>query len=122
MCMVSWIVIFIGQALDIDGPNVSKAIEDYGVLPAYILILIKLVSLLAFPQTLINFVSLFIYETFKDKVKLRASIQSAPFFVVRVVTRGLYPNLVERNLQKNLETIYSLGCENFAIEGCSTHF
>ena len=81
-----------------------------------ILILFRLLTLLAFPQTLLNFVSLLLFDTFKGKVQLKVAPQSAPFFAVRVVTRGLYPNLVEKTVRQNQETFLQVGCEDFAIE------
>ena len=122
ICMTSWIVFFVSHAQDHHREAPDDIYVAYGVLPAIVLLIIRLLGLLAFPQTLLNFVSLFVFETFKTKVNLKTSIQSAPFFVVRVVTRGLYPNLVERNLKKNLETVFSTGCENFAIEGMQINY
>ena len=110
--MISWIFIFIHITL-----QHRAKITNYGTILTFFLTLIRLVSLLALPQTLLNFVSLLIFETFQDKVKLKISPQSAPFFIVRVVTRGMYPKLVEKTVTKNLETLFSVGCENFAIEG-----
>ena len=62
------------------------------------------------------------FETFPENVKLKCSPQSAPFFMVRVVTRGLYPKLVGKTVSKNLETITSVGCENFGIEGTFSYY
>lgn len=119
LLMTAWILTFSHFASSQQENAPEDIFDAYGVVKGLILLVIRLVSLLAFPQTLLNFVSLLIFETFEDKVKPRVSLASAPFFVVRVVTRGLYPKLVERNLKQNLETLYSLGCENFAIEGKS---
>ena len=113
--MISWIVIFIHITLKHRAKeNVSI---EYGTFWTIILTLIRLVSLLALPQTLLNFIGLLIYETFPDKVKLKSTAQSSPVFFLRVVTRGLYPKLVEKTVSQNLETLLSVGCENFGIEG-----
>ena len=115
--MVSWIWFFtqIAQKRQVEAPD--DIFNSYGSVKGLVLLLIRLISLLAFPQTFLNFISLLIFETFQNKVKLRISVQSAPFFVIRIVTRGLYPKLVENNVKRNLDTILSVGCENFAIEG-----
>lgn len=113
--MISWITIGISITLNHRGEE--NPFTNYGIILGLILILIRLVSLLAFPQTLLNFISLLIYETFQEKVNLKISPESAPVFIVRVVTRGLYPNLVEKTVAKNLETLLSVGCVNFEIEG-----
>lgn len=114
--MVSWIWFFtqIAQKRQVEAPD--DIFNSYGSVKGLVLLVIRLISLLAFPQTFLNFISLLIFETFQSKVKLRISVQSAPFFVIRIVTRGLYPKLVENNVKRNLDTILSVGCENFAIE------
>ena len=33
-----------------------------------------------------------------------------------MVTRGLYPRLVRRNVKKHLETLSAVGVENFTVE------
>ena len=33
-----------------------------------------------------------------------------------MVTRGLYPRLVRRNVKKHLETLNAVGVENFMVE------
>ena len=110
--MVSWIVLFIRTA------STENDTEDpaYGVLMTVILVLFRCLTLLAFPQTFLNFISLLLFDTFKGKVQLKVAPQSAPFFAVRVVTRGLYPNLVEKTVKQNQETFLQVGCEDFAIE------
>ena len=113
--MITWIIIFIRLTLNHRGEE--NPLTSYGIILTIILTVVRLVSLLAFPQTFLNFISLLIYETFQEKVNLKISPQSAPIFIVRVVTRGLYPNLVEKTVTKNLETLLSVGCVNFEIEG-----
>ena len=113
--MITWIIIFIRLTLNHRGDE--NPFTSYGIILTIILTVVRLVSLLAFPQTFLNFISLLIYETFQEKVNLKISPQSAPIFIVRVVTRGLYPNLVEKTVTKNLETLLSVGCVNFEIEG-----
>ena len=113
--MISWIIVFIYITLEHRAKE--DVISTYGTVLTTILVIIRLVNLLALPQLLLNFVSLLMFETFPENVKLKISPQSAPFFMVRVVTRGLYPKLVGKTVSKNLETLISVGCENFGIEG-----
>ena len=40
----------------------------------------------------------------------------APFICFRVVTRGLYPNLVKKTVRENLNTLLDAGMENFTIQ------
>ena len=113
--MISWIIFFIYITLEHRAKE--DVISTYGTFLTTILVVIRIINLLALPQLLLNFVSLLMFETFPENVKLKCSPQSAPFFMVRVVTRGLYPKLVGKTVSKNLETITSVGCENFGIEG-----
>ena len=123
ICMVTWIILFIQTAQNqIQEEIIENPVEKYGLLLTIILVSFRLLSLLAFPQTFLNFVSLLIYDTFKGKVQLKVAPTSAPFFVVRVVTRGLYPNLVEKTVRQNQDTFLEVGCEDFAVEGNFLNF
>ncbi|XP_014300316.1 beta-1,4-mannosyltransferase egh [Microplitis demolitor] len=77
---------------------------------------IKLVTLIALPQMLFNFLGLILYDAFPGKVKLKGSPLLAPFINIRVVTRGDYPQLVKTNVKRNLKTCMDVGLKNFQIE------
>ena len=57
--MISWIIIGISITLNHRGEE--NPFTNYGIILGLILILIRLVSLLAFPQTFLNFISLLIH-------------------------------------------------------------
>ena len=40
----------------------------------------------------------------------------APFLCIRVVTRGLYPTLVNQNVRSHLEVANKVGLTNFVVE------
>ncbi|KFB41556.1 AGAP000868-PA-like protein [Anopheles sinensis] len=88
----------------------------YGVLNTWILYLLRLPISLALPQTLFNFFGLVLYNAFPDQVILNGSPIFCPPICVRVVTRGDYPDLVRRNVLRNLNTCLETGLENFHIE------
>jgi len=88
----------------------------YGSLMTVIMIFIRLLSLLGLPQTLFNLVGLLTLNTFPDKISLKSSPLLSPFVCVRVVTRGLYPNLVKKTVKTNLNTLLNSGLENFVIQ------
>ncbi|KAH9505687.1 hypothetical protein Btru_055500 [Bulinus truncatus] len=48
--------------------------------------------------------------------KLRQSPLLSPFLCFRVVTRGLYPDLVIKNVQQNIQTCEKVGIQNYIIE------
>ncbi len=88
----------------------------YGVLATLILSAIRLLPLLAVPQLVFNLIGLMRFNAFADRVTLKSSPLLAPFICVRVVTRGMYPNLVRQTVSKNLETLADAGFENFVYE------
>ena len=54
---------------------------------------------------------------FPQPVRLKSSPQGLGSFIcIRMVTRGLYPRLVRRNVKKHLNTMNAIGLENFIIE------
>ena len=67
-------------------------------------------------QTLCNLVGLVSLNTFPDTPKLKSSPLLAPFICVRVVTRGIYPNLVKKTVRQNLNTLLDAGLENFTVQ------
>ena len=89
---------------------------SYGSLLTIALIFVRLLSLLALPQTLCNLLGFLTLNTFPEKPIFKSSPLLAPFICVRVVTRGLYPNLVRRTVKTNLETLLGTGLENFVIQ------
>ena len=54
---------------------------------------------------------------FPKPVRLKVSPQKFKSFIcIRMVTRGLYPRLVRRNVKKHLDTLSAVGVENFIVE------
>lgn len=56
------------------------------------------------------------YNSFPEKVKLKGSPLLAPFVCIRTVTRGDFPDLVKRNVIRNMNTCLDVGLENFMME------
>ena len=76
----------------------------------------RLLALLALPHTLCNMAGLVSINTFPEKPVFKSSPLLAPFICIRVVTRGLYPNLVKKTVRTNLNTLLDAGLENFTIQ------
>ena len=56
-------------------------------------------------------------SVFPKPVRLKVSPQKFKSFIcIRMVTRGLYPRLVRRNVKKHLDTLNAVGVENFIVE------
>lgn len=88
----------------------------YGTIAASCFYVFRFLALLALPQCIFNFLGLTMYNAFVDKVKVNGSPLLAPFISFRVVTRGDYPNLVKKNVDRNMETCLKVGLDNFLIE------
>ena len=52
----------------------------------------------------------------QPRVELKRSVMDAPFLCIRVVTRGLYPTLVNQNVRSHLEVANKVGLTNFVVE------
>lgn len=118
-CMVVWIFLFCYHNDGIRfGPSPLDSIDPwstYGAFFTLIFIFLRVLPFLALPQTLFNLVGLVAFDAFPKEVILASSPLLAPFVCVRVVTRGLYPNLVKRTVAENLATLLETGLDNFMI-------
>ncbi|KAG9511407.1 Beta-1,4-mannosyltransferase egh, partial [Fragariocoptes setiger] len=72
--------------------------------------------LLATPQCLFNFLGLISFNPFPGKVTLKHDDKTRPFICIRVVTRGLFADLIRNNVRRNLQTCIDSGLDNFVIE------
>lgn len=89
---------------------------EYGAIATCFNVTLRLLAFLAVPQTLFNFMGFVKYRSFAEKIVLKSSPLLAPFVCVRVVTRGLYPNLVKETVRRNLETLSNVGVENYVVQ------
>lgn len=107
-------------------PNVtntpSNAEAHYGIPLLIFLNVIQYIVLLSLPQIIFNFLGLTLFNAFPGKIKIKSQCNltlnsiNLPHFCFRVVTRGLYPDLVQRNVNKNYQTCIESGLTNFVIE------
>lgn len=106
----------LGVANDID------TVKTYHWFFSLILVVTQFLVLLSLPQMVCNFLGLVLYNAFLGAIKLtnkcNSTIKSVdlPHFCLRVVTRGLYPDLVQQNVVKNFTTCIESGLTNFSIE------
>lgn len=85
--------------------------------------ILRLIILLPVPQIVFNFLGLTIFNAFPGDVKVKQQYLESgnvfarlPHFCFRVVTRGLYPELVQQNVRKNYSICIAAGLTNFSIE------
>uniref|UniRef100_A0AAG5D1M4 Glycosyltransferase 2-like domain-containing protein n=1 Tax=Anopheles atroparvus TaxID=41427 RepID=A0AAG5D1M4_ANOAO len=88
----------------------------YGPLLTSVLYFLRFLIFLALPQILFNFFGLVLYNAFPGRVMLCGSPLFLPFICVRIVTRGDYPELVRRNVLRNMNVCLGAGLANFCIE------
>lgn len=94
-------------------------LKKYGIYWTYLLCFIRFSILLVFPQVLSNFFGLILYNPFKSQKfleKVPQDSSSIAFICFRVVTKGEYPNLVDRNVKRNIKTCLDAGFNNFSFE------
>lgn len=117
VCLIGWLMVLSYFATNgVQLLDLTTAFEKYGFYLTLFIVGIKLLAFLALPQTLFNMAGLLFYDTFQEGVTLHNSPLISPFLCVRVVTRGLYPGLVIDNVKKNMETLKTVGVENFIIQ------
>lgn len=93
-----------------------EPIQHYGFNLTVLLYLIRILSLLPLPVTLMDVIGLLLFNAFPGQPVLRESPLFSPFVCIRVVTRGEYPRLVRANVTRNLNVCLALGMDNFVIE------
>ncbi|KAF4527922.1 hypothetical protein B566_EDAN016584 [Ephemera danica] len=111
--------VFTGRAYLGEFSSTSSKInpwEQYGVVYTILLYILRFLVFLSLPQVLFNFFGLTLYNAFPDGIQIKGSPILAPFICIRVVTRGDYPNLVRRNVVRNLARCTNAGLKNFMIE------
>lgn len=101
----------------------TKPHERYGPILTIFLQLIQYSVLLPLPLITFNFLGLVLFNAFPGKIKINDKFKNVltesvdlPHFCFRVVTRGLYPELVNGNVNKNFSICIESGLSNFSIE------
>uniref|UniRef100_A0A183CP21 Glyco_trans_2-like domain-containing protein n=1 Tax=Globodera pallida TaxID=36090 RepID=A0A183CP21_GLOPA len=110
------------SSLQVSGDRIVTAsfnpIERYGIVYTFFLYLLRFLSLLVLPQCICNSLGLILFNSFKDRIKLKTSPLLAPFICFRVVTKGDYPELVKTNLEKNLQISRPPSIQSRALQYC----
>lgn len=100
----------------------SRQYEQYGIGLTIFLHVIQYIVVLSLPQIICNFLGLTLFNSFPGRVKIRSQCNlplksvDLPHLCFRVVTRGLYPDLVQQNVNRNHLTCVEAGLSNFSIE------
>ncbi|KAH3835213.1 beta-1,4-mannosyltransferase egh-like [Dreissena polymorpha] len=89
---------------------------QYGQWATTLLYLLRFLTFIPIPQAIFNFCGLVMYNTHPPKPKLKTSTLFGPFICFRVVTRGTFPDLVKKNIEKNVEVCSRIGLDNYILE------
>ncbi|XP_046579452.1 beta-1,4-mannosyltransferase egh-like [Haliotis rubra] len=87
----------------------------YGTMLTLLMYILRILALVPLPITLSNFIGILVGNTHPDPPKLMMSPLFGPI-CFRVVTRGTYPELVKRNVQRNVELCSKVGLTNYIFE------
>ncbi|XP_071126267.1 beta-1,4-mannosyltransferase egh-like [Mytilus edulis] len=90
--------------------------EAYGKWPTIIMYIMRYMTLIPLPLSICNFLGIVMFNTHPRKPKLKMSTLFGPFICFRVVTRGTYPDLVKRNVGRNIEMCSLVGLDNYIFE------
>jgi len=92
--------------------------DRYGPLGTCALLFLKTLPLLSLPFTVFNFLGIFLFPLKLPRINCQSSVKgfAAPFLSFRVVTRGLFPQLVIENVRRNIETCNKVALEHFQFE------
>ncbi|KAL3889654.1 hypothetical protein ACJMK2_001988 [Sinanodonta woodiana] len=81
-----------------------------------ILYFIRSIPYLSVPFAFTNIFGLVTMNLWPTAPKLQVPRINIPILCFRVVTRGLFPNLVRSNVKRNIEVCYKAGLDNFKFE------
>lgn len=93
-----------------------SAVERYGIVISFIIYILQLSLLVPLPFFIFNFLGVVLLNVFTQRPKLQRSTLLGPFLCFRVVTKGLYPELVNDNVEYNLKLCRNVGLHNFIFE------
>ena len=90
--------------------------ERYGHVVAALLYLFRYLLVTPLLFSVFNCLGIVLFSVFPLKPRLQRSPLLGPFFCFRVVTRGLFPQLVRDNIERNLEVCNNVDLQNFLFE------
>ncbi|XP_059178647.1 beta-1,4-mannosyltransferase egh-like [Physella acuta] len=97
-------------------PSEFSAVERYGLVISFILYILQILLLVPLPFFIFNFLGVVLLNVFPQRPKLQRSPLIGPFLCFRVVTKGLYPELVNDNVEYNIKLCRNVGLHNFIFE------
>jgi egghead protein (zeste-white 4 protein) len=90
--------------------------QKYGIWITVALYFTRYLTFITFPLSFFNFLGIVLYNTWPKTPTLKGSVLHDHFICFRVVTKGIYPNLVKKNVERNINICSSIGLFNFIFE------
>lgn len=94
--------------------SVTEAVETYGLVLTVVLHSFMIPVYLYVPVMIVSVLGMLIFNPC-SMVKKQITMDT-PFICFRVVTRGLFPNLIANVTEKNIESCINVGLRNFKFE------
>ncbi|KAL3889655.1 hypothetical protein ACJMK2_001989 [Sinanodonta woodiana] len=91
-------------------------VEWYGYSASVFLYLLRSIPYLSVPFAVTNILGFVTMNLWPTAPKLQVSKTKIPFLCFRIVTRGLFPDLVKSNVKINIDVCYKAGLDNFKFE------
>ncbi|XP_071088733.1 beta-1,4-mannosyltransferase egh-like [Haliotis cracherodii] len=89
--------------------------SQYGKVPTILMYILRTLTLIPLPIMLSNFFGIIFCNTYPVPSRFVTSLTHGSI-CFRVVTRGTYPDLVKRNLRRNIELCSKAGLQNYTFE------
>jgi len=115
---VTWVAAVIYQGITSRSLTPQEdPLKQYGAFITYFSIGVRLLAMLIIPQMAAMTLGLILYDIRQPRsIELKCSLVESPLLCVRIVTRGLYPTLINQNLRNHLEVANKVGLTNFVLE------
>lgn len=106
----------ISEALyDEKGETLAETRAEKGYILTFILYIPHITIYLGIPLAAVNIFGIILFNPFVSRTS-KIMPKGTPFLCFRVVTRGLFPNLVQQVTDNNVKIVLSLGIQNFNFE------
>lgn len=117
ICLYGYVGITVIEHLyDESGWTIMDALAFYGLPLTIVLYFLSVGIYMSLPLAVFNLLGLLIFNPFSKKQQQSVILKETPFICFRVVTRGLYPSLVQTVTARNLEICLKCGIKNFKFE------
>jgi len=110
------IFVFLAGGFGPDRLDGFDPILEYGTTTTIVLYVLRFLTVIPIPQAIFNFLGIVLYNTHPSRPKLKTSTLFGPCICFRIVTRGTFPELVKKNVERNIEVCSRIGLDNYIME------